>query len=271
MMVVRSPAKVNLFLRVLGKRDDGYHHLSTLMQTISLFDYLHIALADQDQLTCTDFRIPTDKRNLVWRAVDLFRKKTGLSFQLRILLEKNIPSEAGLGGGSGNAASVLWALNELCGKPASLSTLMHWAAEIGSDVPFFFSKGTAHCTGRGECVQELEHLDLSPFWVVKPSFGLSTAAVYRKVQIKNDQEASELVSFLLGQPCYINDLEEAAFKEAPHLKAVKEELEKLGFSKVMMTGSGSALLCFGEGNPDFNSYSFSSKVSAIRRDPIGWY
>lgn len=136
-LTLKSPAKVNLFLRIVGKRPDGYHELASLFQSISLYDLLHFTPSTQDVLTCTDPSLPIDKTNLIWKAVDLFRKKTNLHTFVKVHLEKNIPTQAGLGGGSSNAATTLWALNQLCGKPATDLQLSQWAGEIGSDVSFF--------------------------------------------------------------------------------------------------------------------------------------
>src|ERR1700733_15970617 len=113
MLTLLSPAKLNLFLRIVRRRPDGYHDLASLFQTVSLADTLHFSLSERDQLTCTDPALLTDHTNLVLKAVDLFRKKTGLSFGLKIHLEKHIPYQSGLGGGSSNAATTLWALNQL--------------------------------------------------------------------------------------------------------------------------------------------------------------
>src|SRR5262249_13981075 len=108
MLTLLSPAKINLFLRILGKRPDGYHELASLFQAIDLADTIHFSLSDADHLTCTDPAIPVDRSNLIWKSVNLFRRKTGLNFHLKIHLEKKIPHQAGLGGGSSNAATTLW-------------------------------------------------------------------------------------------------------------------------------------------------------------------
>ncbi len=144
MLTLNSPAKVNLFLRILRRRSDGYHDLASLFQAISLYDTIHFALSDHDELTCDKPGIPTDSTNLILKAADLFRRKTGLKFGLKAHLEKRIPHEAGLGGGSSNAATTLWALNQLHGQPASPDELIAWSGEIGSDITFFLSHGTAY-------------------------------------------------------------------------------------------------------------------------------
>ena len=137
MLELFSPAKINLFLRIVSKRTDGYHNLSSVFQTLSQGDTLTIERHDRDLLTCTDPELPTDGANLVLKATELFREKTGLKHFFKIHLIKRIPTQAGLGGGSSNAATVLWGCDQLAQTKIALATLKHWGAEIGSDVPFF--------------------------------------------------------------------------------------------------------------------------------------
>ncbi|MCE5318663.1 MAG: 4-(cytidine 5'-diphospho)-2-C-methyl-D-erythritol kinase [Parachlamydia sp.] len=247
-MKLRSPAKINLFLRILRRRPDGYHELASLFQAISLFDTLDFTLAERDQLTCSDPTLPTDSSNLVLKAANLFRRKTGLNFGLHVHLDKKIPHQAGLGGGSGNAATTLWALNQLHNYPANPETLVQWAGEIGSDVAFFLSSGTAYCTGRGEIVQSLQPLHPQTIWIVKPSQGTSTPAVYGRLDAtrlpQRDPELA-LNQFLAGSPCYFNDLEEAALLVTPKLAALKSHLMSQGYPDVMLSGSGSSFFCAG--------------------------
>ena len=157
MLTLFSPAKINLYLHVIKKRTDGYHDISSLFQAIDLGDTLHFEWSNHepDKLTCTDPNLTTDSSNLIMKAVLLFRQKTDWHHPVSIHLEKRIPIQSGLGGGSSNAATTLWALNEKAGRPASIEQLQTWSAEIGSDIPFFFSEGTAHCLGRGEEVKSI--------------------------------------------------------------------------------------------------------------------
>jgi len=149
-----SPCKINLFLRILRKREDGYHELASMFQAISLHDDLSFTVlpddAEEDQLECEDPNVPLDRSNLVLKAIDVFRKRTGRTEKFRVKLNKQVPVQAGLGGGSANAATALWGVNQLCGKIATNEELADFGAEIGSDISFFFSLGTAYCTGRGE-------------------------------------------------------------------------------------------------------------------------
>lgn len=264
MLSLYSPAKVNLFLKITGKRDDGYHALATLMQTVSLTDILHLSLAKEDSLKCSDAALPTDASNLVLKAADLFRRKTGFKFGLKAELEKNIPSEAGLGGGSSNAATTLWGLNELFDRPTSTVELAQWAAEIGSDISFFLSQGTAFCTGRGEIVQEMPIPVPQKLWLVKTHERLSTPTVYKNVVIADLPERD-------AGYYYYNDLELAAFQLIPSLADLKEHLLQLGFHTVVMTGSGSAFFCIGDANPEVLSLPFCTPVSFLNRSSDHWY
>ncbi len=252
-----SPAKINLFLRILGKRPDGYHELASLFQTINLGDTLTFTFSSTDQLTCTDPTLPCDGSNLVLKAVDLFRRKSGLRFSIQIDLDKKIPTQAGLGGGSSNAATTLWALNALHNFPYTDLELQSWSSEIGSDIPFFFSHGTAYCTGRGEIVRDLPPLPLMPFSLIKPALGLSTPAIYKELKLEEcyaEDPEQLLASFYAGNPKYINDLEKPAFRLYSELQTIKIK------ENAFMTGSGSALIAMGSGTH-----------SAINRKVKEWF
>lgn len=273
MIVLKSPAKINLFLRILKRRSDGYHNLASLFQAISLYDTIHFSLSDKDTLTCTDCEIPTDSSNLISKAAHLFRSKTGLKFGLNAHLEKRIPHQAGLGGGSSNAATTLWALNELHNKPASLQDLIQWSGEIGSDIPFFFSQGTAYCTGRGEILHPQPNLPPQQVWIAKPKEGLATSSVFKaldlsKILLRDPQQT--LQSFYQNNPQYYNDLEDTAFLIEPSLKIFKQKLLNAGFNTLTMSGSGSAFFCFGHPNkssPDLNLHP----AQFISRTADTWY
>lgn len=274
MLTLTSPAKINLFLRIIRRRSDGYHELASLFQAIDLCDTIHFSPAPHDTMTCTDPAIPIDHSNLILKAIHLFRRKTGLKIALSVHLEKRIPQQAGLGGGSSNAATTLWALNQLCGKPAAQNELAAWSAEIGSDIPFFLSEGTAYCTGRGEILQQLKPLTKTSLYIVKPFQGLSTPQVYGKldaVSLPQRDPEKALESFLNGNPDYFNDLETPAFATLPELAVLKSQLQSLGFSDVLMSGSGSAFFCLGKGMPeDIPGVKFYS-ARFINRARDSWY
>ena len=277
MLTLFSPAKLNLFFRVLRKREDGYHEIASLYQAIDLGDTLTFALNDHDLLTCTDPALSCGNDNLVNKAIALFRKKTGLSdFHVRCHLEKNIPIQTGVGGGSSNAATTLYACNELAGRPVTLRELAQWAGEIGSDISFFFSSGSAYCTGRGEIFEEAGYTPLfpQPCFLARPAFGLSTPAVYKACQISElpARDPKEvLTAFLRGQPVWFNDLEPAACRVSPEFQNTINQLRSSGFSDAVLTGSGSGVFCFGRKEPPNLGDVRFYPIRSIARSPHAWY
>ncbi|MFT4552341.1 MAG: 4-diphosphocytidyl-2-C-methyl-D-erythritol kinase [Chlamydiales bacterium] len=271
-----SPAKINLFFRVLGRRDDGFHEVATLMQAIDLGDSISFELTERDILTCEDPALPTDSSNLILKASKLFRQKTGLNIYIKAHLDKKIPWQAGLGGGSGNAATTLWAMNDLCGFPVAEKDLLKWSGEIGSDVPFFLSSGTAYCTGRGEQVESisLDSGPKGPMYVVKPSTGLATPGIFKRLDIStiDGRQAEEILSsFSSTSPQYVNDLEKPAFLELPSLGELKKSLLSAGFQSVMMTGSGSAFFCCGGLRTKLPEELKIYQINFLKREKGSWY
>jgi len=256
-----SPAKVNVALAVVG-RLGGFHQLETTVQVVSLGDWISVECAGADRLVVERAILPVD--NTLTRALELFRQQTGWLQPVEITLKKMIPMEAGLGGGSSNASTLLWALNQLSSSGLADSQLATWSAAVGSDCPLFFSSGAATVRGRGEQV-ESHGLPLvnEPFHIVKPPYGLSTAAVFGNLQV---EEWS-------GRPVPDhNDLELPALRLAPQLAQLRALLLGSGFHTVRMTGSGSALLCFGPGHchdlpPDHQHWT----VQPLQRRAMEWY
>lgn len=274
MLTLLSPAKINLFLQILFRRPDGFHQLATLMQAIQLADIVHFSLAEKDELTCTDPSLPTDETNLVLKAAALYRRLSGVPIYVKVALEKKIPCEAGLGGGSSNAATTLWALNQLAGKPLTTAQLMEGSAQIGSDIPFFFSEGTAYCSGRGEIIKPIQSLSYGPVTIVKPSEGLSTQTIYKSLDlsqlVKRDSELV-LETFLNSKPVFFNDLEQPAFACLPKLAELKQHLKKTGFETVLMSGSGSAFFCLGEKNCPIPDNLYCTSTYFLNRSADNWY
>lgn len=275
MLTLFSPAKINLFLKVISKRPDGYHDLASVFQTISLADQITIEQAEKNSLTSSDPKLRCDHTNLIIQALELFQKKTGSKNFFKIHLIKKIPIEAGLGGGSSNAATALWGCNHLTHSNIPLKDLQEWGAEIGSDVPFFFSQGTAFCTGRGEKVFNLPNSSAQSLWVVKPPEKLSTAKVFRNFNFDNagihNSPEVDLVKFCSEASPHFNDLELTAFSLEPSLKKLKDLLVDSGFKTVLMTGSGSAFFCLGNGvfPPDLNASIYP--VHYLNRSITHWY
>jgi 4-diphosphocytidyl-2-C-methyl-D-erythritol kinase len=268
-----SPAKVNLFFKVLFKRNDGYHEIASLFQAINLGDSFSIKLSKKDKFRCDNFALGFDNSNLIFRAIESFKRKTNLSFYVDIILDKKIPVQAGLGGGSGNAATALFGINELLSRPLSYDQLIDLGKEIGSDVTFFFSSGAAFCSGRGEIFKDVPSKKIS-LYLALPNFGVSTVSVYKNVDVKmldNVDLEKSMESFYKGDFLFFNDLEIAAFSVEPRLLDIKYRLKKLGFDKVVMTGSGSAFMCFGEvENLPAGDIRFF-KIENIQRNSNSWY
>lgn len=275
MLKLFSPAKINLFLRVVGKRHDGYHDLSSVFQAISLGDTITFELHDQDLLICSDQTLPTDQSNLILKATNLFRKKTGSTDHYKINLDKKIPMQAGLGGGSSNAATALWACNQLSGLHIPVKELLKWSSEIGSDIPFFFSEGSAYCTGRGEHVQNLSHPAVRSLYIVKPSLSLSTADVFRKLGLTAGEvianHSDDLHQYMSGNLVPFNDFEKVVCELNPGLLKLKQDLMDSGFETVVLTGTGSAFYCLGEPKHPLHSDLQVFKAHFVNRTPLIWY
>lgn len=247
-----SFAKVNLLLRVLGKRDDGFHELFTVFQTVSLHDTLHFGESSEVELTCDDNRVPIDERNLIVKAAEALQVLRGVNNGARIHLEKRIPSPGGLGGGSSNAAVALIGLKKLWNMEITDHDLQAIAAELGSDVPFFLHGGTAIGTGRGEKVEEIDDLDAQHLLIVTPNLAVSTSAAFaalKRANLTNSETETiltvcrnEAKSLDLRHSALKNDFEQSVFADFPEVKRVKETLLELGAAHAAMSGSGASVL-----------------------------
>ncbi len=270
---LKSPAKVNLFFQVLRKRDDGFHEIASLYHAVNLFDSISIKINFEDLLSCDDSSIPLGKKNLIWKAVSLFRDQLNIKDTYFIHLQKKIPIQAGLGGGSSNAATTLWGLNEMYGRPLSLEKLIELGALIGSDVSFFLSLGCAYCTGKGEILERIKPLKRAPFYILKPDFGMSTPRVYGAINIASLEKRDPLEALKVfikgGNPSY-NDLEIAAFKVDKQQKNLCTYLNQI-FDKAVMTGSGSSVMCWGEQTETPSFRHTLHLVELISRDENNWY
>lgn len=245
-------AKINLDLRVLGTRPDGFHDLKTVFQSLMLFDNVTVtARRGPMALTCDEPDIPTDQRNLVWKAASLLhRVTTGKSSAPRgiaIELHKRIPAEAGLGGGSADAAMTLLALNSLWKLDLDVATLSRIGARLGADVPYFLVGGTALGLGRGDDIYPLA--DMPPVHVVilRPGFGVATGDAYRwfdeeqRRPLKEPQPRRVPAGWPAWSATLRNDLEGAVVKHHPAIGRIRQSLLDAGASFSAMSGSGSAV------------------------------
>ncbi len=246
-------AKINLTLDVLGKREDGYHDLKSVMQTISIRDDIEIDVGTGKPwcLHCDKEGIPTDERNLAWKAARVYCDAVGRDPEgLEIRITKRIPSEAGLGGGSADAAAVLRALNRHYGQPLSILALAELGAQVGSDVPFCVVCGTAMVEGRGERLRKLPDIPECFFVVCKPEFSVSTPALYRKldeteigIHPNNQAMESAILAGDLGKIAENvgNVFDPVVTADHLELNYIKSLCNSYGALTQQMTGSGSAV------------------------------
>jgi 4-diphosphocytidyl-2-C-methyl-D-erythritol kinase len=246
-LVLRTSAKVNLALEVLGKRSDGYHELSTVMQAVDLFDRLTVERAETITLETSDAALPTDDRNLVVRAARLLREVSGVNAGARIVLDKRIPVAAGLGGGSSDAAATLWGLNRLWGLRWRRERLMALAVRLGMDVPFFLGPGRAVGTGRGEVLKPVPTLGGYAMVLVNPGVPLSTQEVYGRVPegwgakpegTKRMLEALRSRNAAKVAAALTNHLERWVEPAMPVIGRMKAALLAAGALGAVMSGSG---------------------------------
>ncbi|MBP9109360.1 MAG: 4-(cytidine 5'-diphospho)-2-C-methyl-D-erythritol kinase [Pyrinomonadaceae bacterium] len=246
-----SFAKINWTLRVLGKRDDGFHELFTVFQTVSLCDVIYFAESEKLELTCEDAAIPTDGRNLIVQAARALQRVAGLNKGAFIHLEKRIPSPGGLGGGSSNAAVALIGLMQLWDVTVGERELNEIALELGSDVPFFLQGGTAIGTGRGEVIETIDDREVGAMLIVTPDVNVSTreafagldAATLTNVDLnrilpvcRKDADGLDPLHSVLT-----NDFERSVFSAYPEIGRVKKTLIDLGAITAAMSGSGASV------------------------------
>ena len=236
-----APAKINLYLHILGRRPDGFHELETLMAPISLGDTLDLDLIPDGaiEFTCSDLALSDAKDNLATKAERLFLEEFKLATGVRIHLEKAVPVGAGLGGGSGDAAAVLLALRTLTKIDASDAKLAELASRLGSDIPFFIYRTPAICRGRGEIIEPVTLSENFQGLLVHPGFGVSTPWAYKTYAQNPSQGAlgRSFADFTLR-----NDLEPPAFSKYPWLPAVKTWFQQQPeVIDALMSGSGSSV------------------------------
>lgn len=264
---INAYAKVNLSLDIVGRREDGYHTVDMVMQSVSLCDRVHVALNDSGQirLTCSKPHIPEDGRNTAFKAAQLFLDVTGLPFGAEIHIEKHIPDEAGLGGGSADAAAVLRAMNRLCAEvlgrePLNTAELLYLGMRIGADVPFCIQNGTRRCGGIGEMMVPLAPLEACTLLIAKPSLRVSTPEAYTLVDRVPDDgvrytermvRALERRDLQAVARCMGNRFDDAM--QHQQVQALKLAMCRGGALNALMTGSGSAVFGVFENMEDARS------------------
>jgi len=260
-LTVFSPAKINLYLRILGRRADGYHDLETVMLPLDFGDQITLQLAEKNvTLECDDPRLPTDDTNLALRAAKLLATKCGGEQGVRILLQKRTPLAAGLGGGSSNAAAVLKGLSQLWQVDTPPDMLGELAARIGSDINFFLAGGAALCRGRGEQVEPIACKLSAAILLVNPGFGISTKWAYESWS-RSERDRAKAAAGLTPKPpevslllralaendllgvsrCLFNSLEAPSIKKFPVLRLLKDAMRAGGATGALMSGSGATV------------------------------
>ncbi len=242
-----APAKINLSLRVLGRREDGFHEIETRMVPLSLADELEIAWRPAGvpvELVCSDPSLPAGPENLVCRAAEIFRREVDPGMPpVQITLTKRVPHGAGLGGGSSDAAAVLLALNTLCGSRLAAAQLAALAAELGSDVPFFVFQSAAVCRGRGEIVEPVPFGERLPLLLLKPPFPVPTPWAYQRWRNSRVLPGVLYEAQPFGWGEMINDLERPVFEKYVLLAELKTWLlAQPEVAGALLSGSGSTVL-----------------------------
>ena len=246
-----TAAKINLYLDVIGKRNDGYHEIESVMQSVTLYDRLVLKpFKEGIKILSDEPGIPLGRENLCYKAAELFLKKTKIKQGLQIEIHKTIPRKAGLGGGSADAAATLWGMNKLFGVRVPLIILSKWASLLGADVPFCLRGGTSLVRGKGEILIPLPSLKDGWLVLLDPGIPVATSWVYEKIRgelTKKKLSAKILATLvekegLLGISKFLyNRLERVVLERFPVMKAVKKEMMQARAKGVLMTGSGSII------------------------------
>jgi 4-diphosphocytidyl-2-C-methyl-D-erythritol kinase len=268
-LALNAPAKLNLSLRVLGKRDDGFHEIDTLMVKLpNLADQITFQESDVFSFACDDAEIPTDESNLVVKAVKAFESATGFKCGYSISLKKSIPHGAGLGGGSSDAATTLQGLNQLHGHPIAVEPLMNLAATLGSDIPFFIASGAAKCTGRGATIIQVSSPPPLRVLLLKPSFSVTTPDAYGRWQYSHQLTGIPYEPQSVDGIEFVNDLERPVFQKHRFLAELKLWLlARRETAAALMSGSGSTVFAVLKENTDDAELV---KAARFEMDPGLW-
>jgi 4-diphosphocytidyl-2-C-methyl-D-erythritol kinase len=274
-LTLKSFAKINWNLQIIGRRDDGFHELCTIFQTVSLHDTLTFEKSEDLILTCDNPKVPSDETNLIIKAARILQEKFRVEKGAKIHLEKNIPAPGGLGGGSSNAAVALLGLKKLWNLEISLRELRETGANLGSDVPFFFYGGTAIGTGRGTEIEQIEDFNESCLLIVTPSVDVPTREAFARVNAprltnfepksilqicRNEAEKLKLRQFEL-----INDFEASVFAIEPEIEKVKQTLLDSGAKQALLSGSGASVFAIFE-----NKETRQATIKAIEQFDNNW-
>ena len=249
-MRTKAYAKINLFLDVVGKREDGYHLLDMVMVPIDTFDTLSIEPAENVVMECDRYYIPTDGRNTVIKAYELMRDRYSIKDSHAIRLVKNIPAQAGMAGGSADAAAMIRLLNDEYRLGLTVEQMMELAISVGADVPFCVLNQSARVSGIGEVIEPFERKLNAYMILIKPKFGISTLALFKSFMFDKKTQTASIDSMIEAlttdnYPLFVssiyNRLQQEAVKQFPELQKMIDLLLSLGFDAAAMTGSGSVI------------------------------
>jgi len=262
-----SPAKINIGLHIISKREDGYHNIETIFYPIKLFDRLIFSESNKFEIVCSDPSIPNDERNLIYKAKQILSDYVQKDFKIKIELKKVIPAFAGLGGGSSNAAITLIALNEIFDLKLTQKELFDLSSKIGSDVPFFILNSPAYAVGRGEILTPLTEFKLNyKVLLIVPQIKISTAWAYSNFKSSTKQFDLSLIKnsndFENFKNKITNDFEAIVFPVYPELQEIKNKLIELGASFALMSGSGSSI--YGLFDRNFNLDEISTNFQKYK-------
>ena len=268
----QAPAKINLCLHVLGKRTDGYHELAMAMQPVTLFDDVTIRITAGAALRtiCADLELATGEENIAAAAARLLLEEARCDCAVEIEIDKRIPVAAGLGGGSSDAAAVLLGLAEMLDLAFSLEQLAELGARLGADVPFFILRRAAWATGIGTQLEPLNPLPHAAYLLANPRIAVSTADVYRSLQLTRESEVASLKRFSVNtfeELCFSlhNDLESVVLPRYPQVAEVKQALLNCGAGGALMSGSGATV--FGV----FADFQAAQRVAEELRAKTDWW
>lgn len=251
---VQCPAKINLDLKILGRRSDGFHNIESTMQTISLYDYLTISVMEAQTLTIklsgTSDEIPYDEKNIVYKAVKLFFETLNRTAEVEIFIEKHIPVSAGMAGGSTNAAGAIFGLNELLARPLDREQLHKLCAKLGSDLNFCLEGGCKKTTSRGEVLEDATFVERNVSLIKPIKLGISAKEAYTKFAAK--EKTAERAEF-------INDLEWAVIEDYEELQRIKTQ-----YPQAVMTGSGSTYFAFDTEFAPLKGYWIKNNLKTIQ-------
>ncbi len=251
-MIVKAPAKINLYLEIINKRQDGYHNIESVMHTVSLFDILEFSETELNkiELVCENSELSNPEKNIVYKATKVFKEKYNINKGIKIKLTKNIPMGAGLGGGSSDAAATILALNKIWQVNDDIKNLEALGAALGADVPFFMTGGVAKISGIGDIVEKINTKLNLDFVLVKPNFGVSTPYAYSKVKfpLTNIRKIDNIITslekgmfdFESAKDLFFNRFEDFIFDEYQEIKQIRKVLEDLGCAS-LMSGSGATV------------------------------